>query len=185
MKKEIRIVGLDDSPFDKFRDRKTLVVGTFFRGGSFLDGILTTEVPVDGTDSTQRIVNMLSNSKFRPQIRVVLLKGLAFAGLNIIDIQEIARKLKIPVIVVMRRQPRKDLKASLERLGMGSKVRLLEKAGPIRKVNHLYVQFAGCDEEFVRKIASMTVKHGNIPEPLRLAHIIASGIMDGESRGRA
>jgi uncharacterized protein len=27
--------------------------------------------------------------------------------------------------------------------------------------------------------------HGNLPEPLRLAHLIAGGVTTGESRGRA
>jgi len=39
MKPEIRILGLDDSPL---RGREILVVGTVFRGGEWLDGVMKT-----------------------------------------------------------------------------------------------------------------------------------------------
>ena len=42
MKKEIRVIGIDDSPFNKFvKGKQTLVIATIFRGGSWLDGILS------------------------------------------------------------------------------------------------------------------------------------------------
>ena len=64
IKPEARILGIDDSPFDKFKDKNTLVIGTFFRGGSSLDGVMTTTVAVDGTDATAKIVGMVKKSKF-------------------------------------------------------------------------------------------------------------------------
>jgi len=33
MKKQIRIIGIDDASFDKFKDKKVLVLGTICRGG--------------------------------------------------------------------------------------------------------------------------------------------------------
>jgi endonuclease V-like protein UPF0215 family len=39
--------------------------------------------------------------------------------------------------------------------------------------------------EEARRIVAATTLHGNIPEPLRLAHLIAGGIVTGKSRGRA
>ena len=52
MKKEIRILGIDDAPFDKFNDKESLIIGTLFRGGSSIDGIMSTKATVDGIDST-------------------------------------------------------------------------------------------------------------------------------------
>jgi endonuclease V-like protein UPF0215 family len=34
-------------------------------------------------------------------------------------------------------------------------------------------------------LLAATTLHGNVPEPLRLAHLIAGGVTTGESRGRA
>ena len=51
-KREIRIIGIDDSPFKKFTKGNILVIGTIFRGGTLLDGILTTKVAIDGNSNT-------------------------------------------------------------------------------------------------------------------------------------
>jgi endonuclease V-like protein UPF0215 family len=49
----------------------------------------------------------------------------------------------------------------------------------------LWVQRAGLSLEEARRLVTATTLHGNIPEPLRLAHLIAGGIATGKSRGRA
>ena len=53
---------------------------------------------------------------------------------------------------------------------------------PVRGV---YVQRAGLSLGEARDLLAATTLHGNLPEPLRLAHLIAGGIVTGKSRGRA
>ncbi len=49
----------------------------------------------------------------------------------------------------------------------------------------LWIQRVGLSLDEARKLVADTTLHGNIPEPLRLAHLIAGGITTGTSRGRA
>jgi endonuclease V-like protein UPF0215 family len=49
----------------------------------------------------------------------------------------------------------------------------------------LWIQRVGLSLDQARKLVADTTLHGNIPEPLRLAHLIAGGITTGSSRGRA
>jgi len=49
----------------------------------------------------------------------------------------------------------------------------------------LWVQRAGLSLPEARALVAATTLHGNVPEPLRLAHIIAGGVATGWSRGRA
>lgn len=49
----------------------------------------------------------------------------------------------------------------------------------------LWVQRVGLSLDDARRLVADTTLHGNIPEPLRLAHLIAGGITTGTSRGRA
>lgn len=49
----------------------------------------------------------------------------------------------------------------------------------------LWIQRAGLSLDQARKLVADTTLHGNIPEPLRVAHLIAGGITTGRSRGRA
>ena len=104
-KKEMRVNGIDDSPFNKFKDKEILVVGVVMRGGLFVDGILSTKVDVDGNNATDKIIKMVNKCKFKPQLQCIFLNGIAVAGFNVIDVQKLSKKTKIPVIVVIRTNP--------------------------------------------------------------------------------
>ncbi len=186
IKPEARILGIDDSPFDKFRDKEALVIGTFFRGGSSLDGVMTTAAAVDGTDSTDKITRMVKKSKFYPQLQAILLNGIAVAGFNVIDIKKLHQATKIPVIVVMRSQPEAGrMKSALEKLGMAGKASSVANAGAIHKVGRLFVQISGIRIPEAKEILDLTCTRSNIPEPIRAAHLIAAGVKLGESKGKA
>lgn len=185
-KKEIRVLGIDDAPFDKFRGGKTLIIGTFFRGGSFMDGVLSSEVSVDGDDSTKRVIELVKKSRFKPQLQAIMLDGIALGGFNVVDISEINKETKIPVIVVMRDYPDfEKIERALVKLGKKEKIELLRKAGEIYKVGNIHIQICGIDLEKAEAIIRITCTRSFIPEPIRVAHIIASGIVLGESRGKA
>lgn len=186
VKKEARILGIDDSPFDKFKDKEVLVIGTFFRGGSSLDGIMTTTAAVDGIDATAKITKMVKKSKFYTQLRAIMLNGIAVGGFNVIDIRKLNNATKIPVVVVMRDYPELGkIKSTLARLGMKNKIRLIEKAGVIRKVGNVHVQISGCSLEKAKELLKISCTRSYIPEPIRTAHLIAAGIKLGESKGKA
>lgn len=56
---------------------------------------------------------------------------------------------------------------------------------PGREVPRLWVQRAGLSLEQARELVMATTLHGNIPEALRVAHLVAGGVTTGKSRGRA
>ena len=185
-KKEIRVIGIDDSPFNKFKDKKILVVGVVMRGGSWIDGILSTKVEVDGNDSTKKLAGMINKCKFKPQLQCIFLDGIAVAGFNVIDVQELNKKTKLPVIVVIRRNPDiKKIKDTLIKINKKEKIKLIEKAGKVEKIDNIFVQLTGIDLEQARKILKVVCTRSLIPEPIRLAHLISSGVTVGESKGRA
>jgi len=185
-KKEIRILGIDDSPFKKFKKGNILVIGTVFRGGALLDGILSTKVAIDGDNSTKKLVDMVNNSKFKPQLRCILLNGIALGGFNVIDIKELNQKTKIPVIVVIRKYPDfKKIEETLKKIKKQHKYKLIQKAGPVEKVDNIYIQRKGITLEKAKHILKLTCTRSLIPEPIRVAHLIAGGIVTGESKGKA
>ena len=53
IKQEIRILGVDDSPFPSHTTEEVMLVGTVFRAGNWLDGVLSTYIHGDGTDGTE------------------------------------------------------------------------------------------------------------------------------------
>jgi uncharacterized protein len=185
-KPEIRVLGIDDSPFEKFTKKDCLIIGTVFRGGKFCDGIMTTKARIDGNNATEKLAIMVQKSRFRSQLRVIFLDGIALAGFNIIDVKSLYQKTGIPIIVVIRRSPDiARIKEVLSRIHMKKKALLLDRAGPIQKIGRIYVQAQGIKREDIERVLKITCTHALIPEPLRVAHLIAAGIGLGESHGDA
>ncbi len=190
VKKEIRIIGVDDSPFEKGQEGKILIVGTIHRGSLDMEGIVSSYITIDGTDATQRIAEMINRSRHKSQLQIIMLDGIAVGGFNVVDIKELTERTKLPVIVIMRKKPDiAKVKTALEHVHLHkSKFRLIEQAGTIREValkeGTLYFQRKGISVEKAREVITMSVRRGVMPEPIRCSHIIASGIILGESRGR-
>lgn len=186
MREEVRVIGVDDGPFFKFRKGTVLVVGTVFRGGNFMDGLVTTTVRVDGMNATKKIADMILGSKFASQVRCIMLDGVTVGGFNVVDLEKLHKLTRIPVIAVIRRRPDvKKVLRTLRSLGMEKQAGLIEKLPEPTKMGKVYVQFVGLPLEKAKEFMRITTTYADIPEPIRIAHIIAAGLIKGESRGRA
>lgn len=190
IKDEIRILGIDDGPFER-NDRDVLIVGTVFRGGSFLDGVLSTKVRVDGLNSTSKLMRMISACRFK-DLRVIMLDGIGFGGFNIVDIEALNEKTGLPVIVIVRRKPNLDnISAALDNIKQKSRrLKYITKAGTLHRVQtkpskFIYIQTSGIRVKDAEQIVRLSSTRSIIPEPIRVAHLIASGIIKGQSKGSA
>ncbi|PAV11901.1 hypothetical protein ASJ81_08370 [Methanosarcina spelaei] len=188
IKPEIRILGIDDSALF---NEKVMIVGAVFRGGNWIDGVLRSEITKDGLDATEVICRMIKKSKHYGQIRTVILDGITYGGFNVVDIQMLYRETGIPVVVVMRSYPDfEKIKSALKYFSDGAeRWTIIKRAGKVERISGekspIYIQRAGIGIETVKKIIQLTSIRSNIPEPLRVAHMIATGIILGESRGKA
>ncbi len=184
IKPEIRVLGIDDGVFTPHSKELADIVGVVFRGGLWLDGIMHTRVRVDGMDATRKIAKMITTSPHYPQLRVVMLNGVTMAGFNVVSIKQLYEKVKLPIIAVTRDRPDfNDIMKALENLPQTEKRwKAIEEAGKIIKVRTrerqeaVYVHVAGISEETAKRVLTRTSTRSNIPEPLRVAHIIASGL---------
>lgn len=185
IKPEIRIVGWDDAPFT-FDREKTQLFGAVCRGGTQMDGVMRTEIKVDGRDSTEKIADSVKASEHGKQLRVIMLDGITFGGFNIVDIKKLNRETGLPVIVFIRDRPSMDdIRKSLERLeDSGERWSLLGKAGAVKSMEvsnrvvkmprEIYYQSAGISDEKTESIINITAVNSVVPEPLRIAHLICS-----------
>ncbi len=190
VKREIRVLGIDDGGFLPHAKGMVDVVGVVFRGGYWLDGVMRTKVEADGTDATEKIASMIKGSPHHDQIRVVMLDGVTFAGFNVVDVKELSEKVRLPVIAVTREKPDfEDIKKALENLPEREKRwKAMENAGKIVEVHtqgtegSVWMQIAGISEKVAEKILKSTSTRSNLPEALRVAHIIASGLCSFERK---
>lgn len=182
----LKVLGFDDGPFPPRGSEPVPVVGALYRGGESLEGVLCTSVTKDGDDATERLVVAVTRSRFYPQLHVLLLNGLTFGGFNVVDLSCLYRDTQLPVLAVMRKEPDfSALKAALEKVPNGTtKWARLRAAGPVRKLNDLFGQCYGLSEAEAQALLALITRRGKYPEPLRAAHLIASGLVTGESHGR-
>ena len=184
VKPEIRVLGIDDGVFVPHSGDLVDVIGVVFRGGYWLNGIMRTHVRVDGMDATEKLASMIIDSPHYDQLRVIVLNGVTLAGFNVVDIQELFERVKLPVIAVARDKPNfDDIRKALKNLPENEKRwRAIKKAGKMFKVRTrvgeepIYAHAVGLSEENAKRILRSTSTRSNIPEALRVAHLIASGL---------
>jgi uncharacterized protein len=184
IKPEIRVLGVDDGKFTPHSKDQVHIVGVVFRGGYWIEGILHTTVTVDNFDATVRIADMVIASPHYRQLRVIMLNGITFAGFNIVDIRALNAKTKLPVIALTQKKPNlvkvrsalKNLPSSEERwkaiCNAGEIIPVTAKHGKQK----IYMEIAGITQETAQQIIKLTSTRSNLPEALRVAHLIASGI---------
>jgi hypothetical protein len=187
MKDEIRVLGIDDGYFLKHGDKKVLVVGAVLRGNHGLEGVLSCYIDKDGTDSTKRLISLVNSSKHKNQLRYMMTNGTTLGGFNLLDISELYRKTRVPVLAVLRKKPdQQKVERALSHFpDKRKRLERISKAGRIYSYRRLYFQMAGLTEREARELIEKTTKGSNIPEPVRIAHLIASGVTYGESTKRA
>ncbi len=181
IKPEIRVLGIDDGKHVFRSKTQAPIVGVVFRGGLWLDGVMSTSVSVDGFDATEKVSKMILASPHYKQLRVIMLSGVTYAGFNIIDMVTLNEITKLPVIAITRDKPNLEkIHAALGNLECPEeRFNTLLKAGEIMPVtcgkNKIFMQTAGILSEDAQKIVALTSTRSSIPEPLRVAHLIASG----------
>jgi hypothetical protein len=188
VKPEIRVLGIDDGVFTPHSKEMVDVVGVVYRGGYWLDGFMHTRVQVDGLDATQKLADMITRSPHYLQIRVVMLNGVTLAGFNVVDIEELCKGVNLPIIAVTRDKPNfDDIKEALKNLPEAAKRwKAIKKAGKMIRLRTregeepIYVHAVGISEEDAERVLKSTSTRSNVPEPLRVAHIIASGLIPNQ-----
>ncbi len=184
--KQLRAIGFDDGPHRRLRGSKVDLVGVVTSGTRF-EGMVRGTIRKDGDTATQTLVDLLGHSKFASQVHLVLLDGIAFGGLNVVDLPALHEACGKPCIAVMRRLP--DMTAMRRAIGRlprpARRLDRIARAGPIHRASSLFFQVCGLDSATTAAALARITDRGHIPEPIRLAHHIAAAIADGQSRGRA
>jgi len=190
MKRQIRILGIDDAPFT-FREKYSTVIGVVMRGGEYLECVLRSQVTIDGTEATVMCTQMIQNSRHRRQLKAVMVDGACLGGFNVVDIHELFESTNLPVITITRDKPDfSKIKRALQKNFKDWKDRwTILQRGELKTIttehNPIYIKYTGLSLEEAKEIINISTIRGVIPEPIRVAHLIASGITRGESYGKA
>ena len=181
------LIGIDDGPFDKGQASPAPLVAVLMEGPDLVEGVATRWFPIDGDGATELIANWITGLRARPALDGIVLGGITVAGLGVIDVNALSGALALPVLVVNRRDPAEHtLDGALRAAGLVERIATVAATPPSLRVDeHLFLACAGAPWERGRDLVLASRSKSALPEPLRVAHLVAAAIARGESRGRA
>jgi endonuclease V-like protein UPF0215 family len=179
-------LGIDDGPFEKGQLRPVPVVAVWMEGCDLVEGVASRTFPVDGDGATDFLAAWIRELRAHPALHGIFLGGITIAGLGVIDVERLAAATERPVLVVNRRDPQGHaLDRALAAAGLSARGQLVARTPRAFAAGDLYLACAGIDAAGAGALLRSARRKGDLPEPLRLAHLIASAIERGESHGRA
>jgi endonuclease V-like protein UPF0215 family len=186
MKQNFRVLGIDDAPF-RFDQERTMIVGVVVRAPGYIEGVLSSDVEIDGMDATDRIIAMVEGSRFKVQLKGMLIDAGCLGGFNVVDIERLNKGLNVPVITLTKDKPDiASIESALKAHFEDWERRFAHLSGPMTTTASLryklYIRTAGISTKDAELMLTRCTVRGAIPEPVRLAHIIAGGLVSGESK---
>ena len=166
IKKEIRILGIDDGPFTPRSKGSAVIIGVIYRGNDLLEGVIQESITVDGSDATDKIVHLIRSSKFYEALKVVMLYGITVGGFNVIDPRVLYEELGLPIIIIIEKKPDlKSIKKALTYIRNGEeKWKIIENNSEFKVYefeNHdhpIYFSIIGIEEDDVRFIIKFSIR---------------------------
>src|SRR2546422_3084992 len=181
-------IGIDDGPFLSRRlggSKATLV--EVQRRGTSLVKVRTAWIGVDGFDAPGVASRMLSSLRARES--PILLAGATFGAFNVRNPRMLLRKFRTPTIVVIGSRPdNRAVKRALVRHfpDWRRRWRILSSLGPLRQAqtvqneSPLFYEAFGCGDDEARGILREWAYVSRIPEPLRVAGLVARGLFPAQ-----
>ncbi len=157
------------------------------RGATYVEGVVSGNVTVDGADATTVLRSILTASRFTGQLHAVLLDGITLGGFNVVDPRVLHEDLDVPVVTVTRGEPdRRGIRDTLREHvdAWEDRWEVLDACWPeplATRDGTVSVHAEGMDREEVPELLERTTARGLMPEPLRVAHLVASAWTQGES----
>ncbi|HID73615.1 MAG TPA: DUF99 family protein [Thermoplasmata archaeon] len=185
MKRQFRCAAFATGSVDLSRDTMALVM-VVARAPAYLESVAVGMVTVDGMDATDRMIELLRRVPQNSQVRLLLTNATTMAGFNVIDTERLHRETGAGFVSIVREEPDADAvrEALIARFdGWEDRWTLLSRHEWLR-MGDIHVTWEGMDGREVADALRLTTVHGSVPEPLRIARLVATAIEDGVSHGR-
>ena len=180
----LKVVGIDEGYFPPEFKRKrlqTILVAVLCDWTTPLD-VKISRVTVDYDNVNDRVLELLG--KFKVKSDLIILDGVTYAGFNVIDPKTLNEELGIPIITVFKHNLNMDrIRTALYKHFNDWRYRftVIWNVYSNSRIIHtpwrpLRISVYGIDENRAIDLIIRLQKVSPIPEPLRLADVIASGL---------
>jgi endonuclease V-like protein UPF0215 family len=178
---QLTIIGVEDGSFRPCqRAGKTLLCSVYMQSNKLLQ-LRLEFITVDGMDATDKLLKMLEGLRGD----AIILGGITFAGFNIIEPNRVIEKTGIPIIVYSGKKPNTEsVKEALRThfVDWEERFRIVQSLGDL----YTQVSMKGWPSIYYKVIGISPIKAAGIlrysaslcriPEPIRIASIIAKGL---------
>ena len=202
MKKKIVILAFDDGPHLKSnlahynqnsnKIVKIPLIGVICRGIQLLH-VSKGIIQVDGIDSTQEILKIYEENPYKNEIRLIMIDSPTLGGFNPPDPFEIYKKTQIPIILLPDKKPKTVISEIYEHVfpERNEQLKMLKKLPKLEslRVNinqdpkisrEIFFHTIGITKNEIADLLNYLSEYSAIPEPLRLAHIVASSYISSK-----
>jgi endonuclease V-like protein UPF0215 family len=177
-KKGVRALGIAES-FKEVHSKRSVLAGVVMRSDMIIDGFVFGSAEIEGDDATEEIVGMFQRLN-RNDINMIMLGGSVISMYNIIDTDSLGSRTDTPVISVTFEES-EGLEHHIKHHFPDSwekKLSAYNKLGAREAVklhtNYMvYVRPYGISLEISKRILDKFTIQGAIPEPIRLARLLA------------
>jgi endonuclease V-like protein UPF0215 family len=163
------------------RDHSTLA-GAIVRADRAVDDLVFGTCTVGGTDATGAICDLLADLD-RPDVRYVMVAGIAPAWFNVLDLHRIHETADRPVLSVSFEES-PGLEDALQREfngdALADRLAVYERQPSRRQVSvddeTVFVRAVGLEDDAARDVVRGFTPEGGRPEPVRVARVAARAV---------
>ncbi len=173
----IRVLGVAES----FRpaQRWSVLAGVVMRGDLVVDGLALGRASVGGDDATASIASLYRRLG-RNDVNVLMLSGCILSLYNIVDVDGLARRTKLPVVCLTFRETSGIEEAIVKHFPQGAagKLEAYRRLGQRQKVrlssgHSVFVRTSGLSDREAGSVVDLLTLQGSVPEPVRVARLLA------------
>ena len=181
----IRVVAVDDGTLPHSTEKtyqRVLLLAVLFENLRILK-IRTGSITLDGTDANDAVLHLLKS--IRSNFDAVMLSSISLGGFNLVNMPKLAHDVGKPVIAIAREKPDNNAvrRALLDHFtDWRERWATVVAAGPVYSCKpmlgepKLYYEVKGASPAFARHLIKATSAISRLPEPIRVARILARGL---------
>jgi endonuclease V-like protein UPF0215 family len=179
---DVEVFGISES-FVKDTSKKSVLAGIVMETNMVIKEFVFSTATIGGMDATQKIIKMY-NTISQKAVSLLLLNGCIISWYNVVDLKKVVEETELPLICVTYKKSKGLEKYFRDNHPKDSTARIevyhKNKTRTSMKLNTghtIYVRFFHLNFREVNTILNKLTIHGAIPEPLRIARLLARSIV--------
>lgn len=181
-KRGIRALGISES-FIKGKSKRSVLAGVVMRADLIVDGFSFARTTVGGIDATSCVIELYQKLA-RKDINFILLNGCVISWFNVINLGSVHKDTGLPLICVTYEESEGLEKYLLEYFQdrAEERIRRYRENGEREELKlhtgkTIYARYLGIDRIGAVRILDKFTLQGAVPDPLRVARLLARTIV--------